>query len=1030
MLLRRHKHRMTSILACIALLCACWSPAGFQAVAYSQVIEEDQQSGGDESSSVLLDSLTISAGELTPAFDPDTTSYEILLPYGVQSLSVTPVPQDEASGVQLRYGEPNQEQFFPYDGQPIVLQLAQGDSSFSITVFSNNGAYFRTYTFSIKRPALDIYVNIADDTIDVNPGDGLCADANGACSLRAAIMEANATSAHDTIYLQDKHYRLSISSGGPFLPEVGDLDVFMPLTIIGTGAESTIIDACEAYDRVFRVMTHEFHLSGVSIIGAMASSEGGGIRFDGVSGLSSAEHNFTVTDVALLNNMAAVHGGAIELVNGHLTLNHVVISGSMAENSSGTVYISPAAVLHAENVVFEENGASSGAAVYNAGEAKFIQSEFRNNKAWGIGVIYNVGTMEIISSVIDSNTAYFQGVIYNEGTLLVTDSQIENNSAEHEGVIYNLGDLAISESLFHENQARIGSAIYNTEDHSVILNQVVFENNTADSFGAFYNAGVAEINDSEFAGNISEYGGAIYNKGVMAISESEFEGNRAIKGGAIQNNGLLDMMDSRFMNNIAGSGEGNIYGAEGGAIINHDVLTLTRVEMGYNISDDKGGAIWSNSKLQITDSYIHHNSAVDGGGLYVIQNFNLPEIVKISGTTFSDNLASTNGGGAYLEQAAVIMNSTFTGNQAGASGGGLNFESKFLVLSHATIADNLLTGAGSGEGGQGGQGGQGQGGQGGATIGGSELSLSMFLDGKIVVANSIIGGSASVDETIRSNMCDGTVTLLGMNIIRGSLCGIGEDHEFLLDVDPMLAPLEMNGGLTLTRALLPGSPAIDAGSVISSYDLEALDPSGSLELAWFNLDADQRGESRIESGWAPDIGAYEFPYEYLSMVAYYDPLREQLQIRYGAKLNTNEDLAPLAAEHFQVSAGGGNMNPQWRLVEIEGIRYGDDDYSIVLDLSDVEEDETLLIRIENNAVKFANDQTGERRHAFQREESVATPQMIKDQLMGDDERPIHIGDVYRAVVDGSVSALGDFHADPVIVRYLLSLIRPQYVSVD
>jgi len=188
MLLRRHKHRMTSILACIALLCACWSPAGFQAVAYSQVIEEDQQSGGDESSSVLLDSLTISAGELTPAFDPDTTSYEILLPYGVQSLSVTPVPQDEASGVQLRYGEPNQEQFFPYDGQPIVLQLAQGDSSFSITVFSNNGAYFRTYTFSIKRPALDIYVNIADDTIDVNPGDGLCADANGACSLRAAIM--------------------------------------------------------------------------------------------------------------------------------------------------------------------------------------------------------------------------------------------------------------------------------------------------------------------------------------------------------------------------------------------------------------------------------------------------------------------------------------------------------------------------------------------------------------------------------------------------------------------------------------------------------------------------------------------------------------------------------------------------------------------------------------------------------------------------------------------------------------------------
>jgi hypothetical protein len=62
----------------------------------------------------------------------------------------------------------------------------------------------------------------------------------------------------------------------------------------------------------------------------------------------------------------------------------------------------------------------------------------------------------------------------------------------------------------------------------------------------------------------------------------------------------------------------------------------------------------------------------------------------------------------------------------------------------------------------------------------------------------------------------------------------------LVGLDPKLGPLQDNGGPTPTMALLPGSPAINAGS----------NP--------LNLTADQRGYTPRAAGGAPDIGAFEF----------------------------------------------------------------------------------------------------------------------------------------------------------------------------
>ncbi len=95
--------------------------------------------------------------------------------------------------------------------------------------------------------------------------------------------------------------------------------------------------------------------------------------------------------------------------------------------------------------------------------------------------------------------------------------------------------------------------------------------------------------------------------------------------------------------------------------------------------------------------------------------------------------------------------------------------------------------------------------------------------------------------------CAGTLTSQGFNIVSTPNCTITGPFS---QVDPLLGPLQNNGGPTLTHALLSGSPAIDAGETPNCTD---------------NLGApiatDQRGLQRPANGGISlrcDIGAFEF----------------------------------------------------------------------------------------------------------------------------------------------------------------------------
>src|SRR5262249_9914723 len=137
-----------------------------------------------------------------------------------------------------------------------------------------------------------------------------------------------------------------------------------------------------------------------------------------------------------------------------------------------------------------------------------------------------------------------------------------------------------------------------------------------------------------------------------------------------------------------------------------------------------------------------------------------------------------------------------------------------------------------------------------------------FFDGALIVRNSTItanttfiggGGIENRDDStlhLRNTILagnnrgpnpsdlSGSLTSSGHNLIGDTSDGSGFDATDLLDVNPLLGPLQDNGGPTFTHALLPGSPALDAG-----------DNTGAPET-------DQRGLPRIVAGRI-DIGAFE-----------------------------------------------------------------------------------------------------------------------------------------------------------------------------
>ena len=191
--------------------------------------------------------------------------------------------------------------------------------------------------------AATLVVNSTTDGVDVEPGDGTCATAAGACTLRAAVGEANALEGVDTVDLPAGTYQLTIPNTEPDVPDDnsrGDLDVFGDsLTITGDGASSTAIVGVqgERGDRIIHVVgqngPQHLTITGVTIRGGQAgfSGPGGGILASG------DDDELTLTSVVVADNAdGGVAGGGIALTNGgRFTMTRSIVRDNAGGCSGG-----------------------------------------------------------------------------------------------------------------------------------------------------------------------------------------------------------------------------------------------------------------------------------------------------------------------------------------------------------------------------------------------------------------------------------------------------------------------------------------------------------------------------------------------------------------------------------------------------------------------------------------------------------------------------------------------------------------------
>lgn len=300
-------------------------------------------------------------------------------------------------------------------------------------------------------------------------------------------------------------------------------------------------------------------------------------------------------------------------------------------------------------------------------------------------------------------------------------------------------------------------------------------------------------------------GGAMYIQGnqTVIVEDSEFSFNRSsAPGGAIFSNGPLTLRRCRFEGNYSQRGAGGVHIQP----IANTAITPT---------------------LTVTDSSFVANGVLNPGTSPLYSQFGAIKSdvsATITGSLFDRNdaqYAAAIQSGAQLR----IYNSTFWRNQTRQSTeGGALLLGGFSVILNSTLVENAGSNAGA---------------------------MTVYPGTDVWVGNTLIANNTGSAPEI-----DGRIYSQGGNLVRtrGSAQIDGDGSLNLYDVNPRYVALANNGGPTATVALLPTSPAIDAGRdcVLINGGCDGAPAVG--------FTTDQRGVGFARKrGLRVDIGAYEVP---------------------------------------------------------------------------------------------------------------------------------------------------------------------------
>jgi CSLREA domain-containing protein len=367
-------------------------------------------------------------------------------------------------------------------------------------------------TVAADAAAATFVVNNTADANDAAPGNGVCAAADGSCTLRAAVQEANALKGEHAITLPSGTYSVPMN-------ELSVTDATTRLTITGSGARTTTITR-GGVGRVFSLTAGELHVTDVTVTngsGCFRATRGRltltrvVVTACGGTGVTAFEDVFSggavtldITDSAITNNTTGSDGGGLFIVNSvTATVTRTTIAGNSAGRGAGVFVLG-----------FDNSD--------NRGVLALSHSTIENNTASSTGGGMHADTafsVDIVDSVIAGNTASSGGGIHatnfsSQGTpfahLAVVRSTIALNSATGSagGAGLSIGPplglrgpeprVRIVNSTISGNQATAagGGAFAINEDGTVSLTNVTMTQNSS-ATGAAIHERVVPGDDSE-----------------------------------------------------------------------------------------------------------------------------------------------------------------------------------------------------------------------------------------------------------------------------------------------------------------------------------------------------------------------------------------------------------------------------------------------------------------------------------------------------------------------------------------------------
>jgi hypothetical protein len=598
------------------------------------------------------------------------------------------------------------------------------------------------------------------------------------------------------------------------------------------------------------------NLTNCTFSGNSVSFLGGGLSNYGTASLNNCT----------ISGNSAVDGGGLASNSGgaNLTLSDCTVSGNSAYAGGGLDNSASASTVTLTNCTLSGNSAHYGGGLNNIGTATLTDCTLSGNNAIGAGGgVANGGfptlNLTLTDCTFSSNNAASGGGLDNLTTATLTDCTFSGNSASNgigSGGLYNYGTATLTDTIVAGNTNPPGAS------------DIGGKGNVSGSYNLIGSGGSGGLQNG-VNGNIvltsltglglaplGDYGGPTQTTALLPGSLAIGAGT-AVSGVTTDQRGFpLDSPTSdigafqtqnALVVNTTSDGTGSPAGdlslrqavnlanvQPGPATITFDATvfsspqtisltngqlelsntsgkqTITGPAVGVTVSggltsrvfEVDSGVTASLSGLSVTEGYA--TDSAGGGGL---DNWGT---TSLTGCTISGNSALYGGGGLNNAGTATLTDCTISGNSAHYGGGMSNYGT-------ATLTDCTISGNSSNNGGGGLY-----------NVGAATLTDTIVAGNTDPFGASDIGGISNVSggyNLIGTGGSGGLQNAVNGNIVLTDLAGLG------------LAPQGDYGGPTPTMALLPGSPAIGAGTAVSG------------------VKTDQRGFP-LDSP-KPDIGAFQ-----------------------------------------------------------------------------------------------------------------------------------------------------------------------------